>query len=63
MKGSKALPQRLIDALNDRIAGGKMGGVELTPPVDERISDIVRRIVVVGRKCSHPAALPPVARV
>jgi hypothetical protein len=50
MRGSQALPRRLVEPLNDRIAGAKMGGVELTPPVDERISDVIKRIVALGQK-------------
>jgi hypothetical protein len=42
--------RQFTEALNDRIAGSKMGAVELTPPVEERISEVVRRIVAVGRK-------------
>jgi hypothetical protein len=50
MKGSKALPAALVRQLQDRIAGSRMGPVTLTPPVDERISDISRRITAIGRK-------------
>jgi hypothetical protein len=50
MRGNQALPQHLVERLNDRIAGAEMGGVELTPPVDERISDIIKRIVALGQK-------------
>lgn len=50
MKGTKALPAALVEELQDRITGTKMGPVALTPPVDERISDVARRIVAVGRK-------------
>ncbi|MEK7408284.1 MAG: ADP-ribosylglycohydrolase family protein [Acidobacteriota bacterium] len=50
MRGSKVLPPHLVERLNDRIAGAKMGGVELTPPVDERISDLIKRIVALGQK-------------
>ncbi|HOL70460.1 MAG TPA: ADP-ribosylglycohydrolase family protein [Bryobacteraceae bacterium] len=50
MKGTKALPQDLIAALQDRIQGDKMGPVALTPPVDESISDIARRIAALGQK-------------
>jgi len=50
MKGTKALPPHLVEALNDRLVGAKMGGVELTPPVDERLSDIVQRIAALGRQ-------------
>lgn len=50
MKGTRALPARLVAELKDRIAGDRLGPVTLTPPVDERISDIARRVSVVGRK-------------
>jgi hypothetical protein len=50
MQGAKALPAALVEPLQDRIAGAKMGSVALTPPVDERISDVARRIAAVGRK-------------
>jgi hypothetical protein len=50
MKGTKALPAALVEELQDRITGAKMGPVALTPPVDERISDVARRITAVGRK-------------
>lgn len=50
MKGARVLPPHLVEPLNDRMVGTKMGGVELTPPVDERLSDIVRRIAALGRK-------------
>lgn len=50
MKGARILPPHLVEPLNDRIAGEKMGNVELTPPVDERISDVIKRIAALGRK-------------
>jgi len=50
MRGSKGLPSHLVEPLNDRIAGSSMGPVTFKTPVDERISDIVRRIATVGRK-------------
>lgn len=50
MKGTKALPPALVAQLQDCIAGERMGPVALTPVVDERISDIARRITVVGRR-------------
>jgi hypothetical protein len=50
MNGMKGLPTAMVDALHDRIQGGDMGGVKLTPPVDERISDIARRTVLIGEK-------------
>lgn len=48
MHGTRCLPQRLLDSLNDRIAGDKMGPVSFDPPVEERISDLARRTVAVG---------------
>jgi hypothetical protein len=50
MHGSRALPQHLVEPLNDRIAGTSMGPVVFPAPIDERISEIVRRITVVGRE-------------
>ncbi len=49
MHGMKALPAGLAAVLRDRLIGSVMGGVTLTPPVDERLSDIARRTTVVGR--------------
>ena len=50
MRGAGALPAHLVAALNDRLAGSAMGGVKMTPPVEERISDIARRVAAVGAK-------------
>ncbi len=50
MRGSRVLPPHLVERLNDRMVGATMGGVELTPPVDERLSDMVRRIAALGRQ-------------
>jgi hypothetical protein len=50
MHGMKCLPGSLVDALHDRIKGDKMGPVILTPPVDERISDLAKRTVVIGER-------------
>jgi hypothetical protein len=50
MHGMKALPQYLVRQLGDRIVGSEMGGVKLTPPVDEKISDLARRTAAVGEK-------------
>jgi hypothetical protein len=50
MHGMKALPRHLVAALHDRIIGDEMGGVKLTPPVDEKISDLARRTAAVGEK-------------
>jgi hypothetical protein len=50
MTGMKALPSDPVSQLGNRITGSVMGGVKLTPPVDEQISDIARRTVAVGRQ-------------
>jgi hypothetical protein len=50
MRGRKALPPELVASLNDRITGSRMGPVKFRTVVDERISDIIRRIAAVGRK-------------
>ena len=44
MRGLSAIPDNLRDALHDRIAGDKLGDLLVRPPVDERISDLARRI-------------------
>jgi hypothetical protein len=50
MHGRKALPAHLVKQLGDRIVGAEMGGVKLTPPVDERISDLAKRTAAIGEK-------------
>jgi hypothetical protein len=50
MKGMKALPADLVSQLRDRIVGSEMGGVKLTPPVDERISELAKRTATIGEK-------------
>jgi hypothetical protein len=50
MHGMKALPPHLVDRLGDRIKGEKMGSVALTPPVDEKISDLAKRTAAIGEK-------------
>jgi ADP-ribosylglycohydrolase len=50
LHGMKCLPPDLVKQLGDRIKGEKMGPVTLTPPVDERISDLARRAVAIGEK-------------
>ena len=50
MRGMKGLPAHLVEQLGDRIKGAKMGAVELTPPVDEKISDLAKRTAVIGEK-------------
>ena len=46
----KGIPAHLVSALNDRITGDIMGGVTLTPAVDEKISDLSRRTAAIGQK-------------
>ncbi len=50
MHGMKCLPKNLTEPLHDRIVGAEMGGVKLTPSVNEKISDLARRTVAVGEK-------------
>ncbi len=50
MHGMKCLPPHLVAQLGDRIKGDKMGPVNLTPPVDETISDLARRTAAIGVK-------------
>jgi hypothetical protein len=50
MHGMKGLPVHLVKQLGDRIKGEKMGPVTLTPPVDERISELARRTAAIGEK-------------
>jgi len=50
MHGMKCLPKHLVEPLGDRIGGGKMGPVTLTPPVDEKIADLAKRTAAVGEK-------------
>lgn len=50
MRGMKAIPAHLVAQLGDRIVGTQMGGVKLTPPVDERISELAARTAAIGEK-------------
>lgn len=50
MHGMKCLPAHLVKQLGDRVKGEKMGPVMLTPPVDEKISELSHRTVAVGEK-------------
>ncbi|MBI2927867.1 MAG: ADP-ribosylglycohydrolase family protein [Verrucomicrobia bacterium] len=50
MHGMKGLPPNLVAQLGDRIKGDKMGPMNLTPPVDEKISDLARRTAAIGEK-------------
>ena len=48
MHGMKALPSEQVSELHDRIQGERMGSLQLTPPVDESISELARRTVKIG---------------
>jgi ADP-ribosylglycohydrolase len=51
MHGMKALPAQMVAQFHDRIIGTGMGSVkEFTPPVDESITELARRTVVIGEK-------------
>jgi hypothetical protein len=57
MHGMKCLPKHLVESLQGRIVDSQMGRVQLTPPVDEKISDLAKRTVAVGEKLlSHNGA-------
>jgi hypothetical protein len=48
MWGMKALPAQQVLELHDRIKGSEMGPLQLTPPVDESISELARRTAKLG---------------
>ena len=48
MHGMKALPPEAVSQLHDRIVGDKMGALQLTPPVDESISELASRTARIG---------------
>ena len=48
MWGMKALPAEQVSELNDRIKGSEMGPLQLTPPVDESITELARRTARLG---------------
>jgi ADP-ribosylglycohydrolase len=48
MWGMKALPPEQVSELHDRIKGAEMGPLQLTPPVDESISELARRTEKLG---------------
>jgi hypothetical protein len=49
MKGMKGIPADLVQSLGDRIKGEQMGGVKLTPPVDESLAELAKRTAAIGR--------------
>ena len=50
MHGMSALPAEIIASFHDRVRGSEMGGVTLTPPVDESISALGERTAAIGEK-------------
>ena len=48
MWGMKALPAEEVSELHDRIQGGTMGPLQLTPVVDESISELAKRTAKLG---------------
>ena len=48
MHGMQSLPAEQVAELHDRIQGKTMGDVQLTPPVDESISELALRTVKIG---------------
>ncbi len=48
MHGMKALPAEPVSELHDRVRGKEMGPLQLTPPVDESISELARRTARIG---------------
>ena len=58
MHGMKALPSEQVAELHDRILGKQMGPLQLTPPVDESISELARRTARIGEAIlmSHGAS-------
>lgn len=59
MHGTGALPPEVAASFNDKVQGSIMGGVALTPPVDESISVLAERTAAIGEKIllSHGAKL------
>jgi len=50
MKGMKGIPAALVARLGDRIRGDQMGGVRLTPPVDESLAELAGRTAAIGAR-------------
>lgn len=59
MHGMSALPAEAAASFNDTVRGANMGGVPLTPPVDESISALGERTAKIGEKIllAHGAKL------
>jgi ADP-ribosylglycohydrolase len=50
MHGMAAMPAELVASFHDRVQGAIMGGVALTPPVDESILALGGRTAAIGEK-------------
>ncbi|HVN18077.1 MAG TPA: ADP-ribosylglycohydrolase family protein [Dongiaceae bacterium] len=48
MWGMRALPAEQVSELHDRIKGAEMGPLQLTPPVDDSISELAKRTAKIG---------------
>ena len=48
MHGMKALPPEQVAELHDRVKGKEMGPLQLTPPVDESITELAKRTAKIG---------------
>jgi len=48
MHGMRALPPESVSELKDRVFGKEMGPLQLTPPVDESITELARRTEKLG---------------
>jgi hypothetical protein len=50
MGGMRALPSEAVSELYDRVKGASMGPLQLTPPVDESITELAKRTAKLGVK-------------
>jgi len=48
MRGMKAMPAEYVAELHDRVKGAEMGPLQLTPPVDESITELAQRTAKLG---------------
>lgn len=64
MRGLGGIPFELREAVHDRIRGDKLGDLPVKPVVDERISDIARRIAALAPRIAdaYPGLLDPKPR-
>ena len=50
MHGFKAIPAQLVEPLHDRVYGDHMGPLKFGRTIDEKISDLARRVAEIGVK-------------